>query len=373
MKFLIISHVSHKQKGNQWFAYAPYVREMNLWLNYVDEVEIVAPKTTAEISSIDIAYKDKKIKLTEVPSIAFINPKRAIVSLFNLPIIFFKLINACHRADHIHLRCPGNIGLLGAIVQIFFPSKIKTAKYAGNWDPNAKQPLSYRFQKWVLSNTVLTKNMKVLVYGDWEKQSKNIKPFFTATYRQSEIVPVADRNYSAILNFVFIGSLVEGKRPLLAIKIIEKLVKEGVKASLDMYGEGILKTNLEEYISNNDLSAFIKLHGNQSKEVVQIAIKRAHFSILPSKSEGWPKAIAEAMFFGAIPIVTKISCVPYMLDYGKRGILIEPDLKKAVYEITKAITNGEVLKSKGQLAKEWSQYYTLDLFEDEISKLIKKN
>ena len=31
MKFAIITHVPHIQSQNQYFAYAPYVREMNIW------------------------------------------------------------------------------------------------------------------------------------------------------------------------------------------------------------------------------------------------------------------------------------------------------------------------------------------------------
>jgi len=50
-------------------------------------------------------------------------------------------------ANHIHLRCPGNIGLLACLIQILFPNTPKTSKYAGNWDPNAKQPFTYKIQK----------------------------------------------------------------------------------------------------------------------------------------------------------------------------------------------------------------------------------
>ena len=46
------------------------------------------------------------------------------------------MYKAMKWADHIHLRCPGNIGLLGCIVQIAFPKKVKTVKYAGNWIQN---------------------------------------------------------------------------------------------------------------------------------------------------------------------------------------------------------------------------------------------
>ena len=74
-------------------------------------------------------------------------------------------------------------------------------------------------------------------------------------------------------------------------------------------------------------------------KVIKEVLKKSDFLILPSKSEGWPKAIAEAMFFGTIPIATKISCVPYMLGYGKRGILIEPDVDKATKSIELHLEN----------------------------------
>jgi hypothetical protein len=68
-----------------------------------------------------------------------------------------------------------------------FISKKKTAKYLGNWDPKAKQPFTYKLQRWILSNTFLTRKMQVLVYGEWEGSNKIIKPFFTATYSESQI------------------------------------------------------------------------------------------------------------------------------------------------------------------------------------------
>jgi hypothetical protein len=42
------------------------------------------------------------------------------------------------NADHIHLRCPGNIGLLG-FINIFSFKKAKP-QICWNWDPKAKQP-----------------------------------------------------------------------------------------------------------------------------------------------------------------------------------------------------------------------------------------
>lgn len=370
MRFLILTHVVHKLKDDEISAYAPYVREMNIWLKHVDEVLLIAPKIIKSKTVIDLPYNHDNLVFNEIPQIEFTSVKKSIFSIIKLPVILINIFSACKKADHIHLRCPGNIGLLGSIVQIFFPKKIKTAKYAGNWDPEAVQPLSYKFQKWMLSNTFLTKNMTALVYGNWENQTRNIKSFFTASYTAEEREIRLHRDYSSELKFVFVGGLVEGKRPLFAIQIIERLNELGYNASLDLYGDGILKEDLKAYVNQKALQDKIKLLGNQNKESIKGALKEAHFLILASKSEGWPKAIAEAMFFGAIPVSTSVSCVPYMLDYGKRGVLIDFELQNAVEHIMRHLDDSECLKRMSEEVLAWSQKYTLDRFESEIVKLL---
>ena len=158
-----------------------------------------------------LGYKHSKLNFSEVPSFNFLIFSSAVKAIFKIPYIFFKILGAMKRADHLHLRCPGNIGLLACIAQIFFPSKPKTAKYAGNWDPQAKQPWTYGFQKWLLSNTFLTHNMQVLVYGEWERQSKNILPFFTASFSEVEKAEVRKKTFLEPFAFLFVGNLVAGK------------------------------------------------------------------------------------------------------------------------------------------------------------------
>lgn len=370
MKFAIITHVSHIQQDNHYFAYAPYVREMNIWLKYVDEVIVVAPLKTNTPTAIDISYIHNKIDFRIVSNFSFINFRTSFISLFKLPIIFWRIFWAMKNADHIHLRCPGNMGLLGCLVQILFPNKIKTAKYAGNWDPKSIQPSTYKIQKWILSNTFLTRNMKVLVYGDWYNQSKNIKPFFTATYSESEKEIVEKVSIDNVIQFVFVGSLVSGKNPMYAIKLVEKLAKERSNITLNLYGEGAERANLENYIQINKLESFIILHGNQNQKTIKKAYQKSHFVILPSKSEGWPKAIAEGMFWGCVPIASKVSSVPFMLDYGNRGVLLEMNLEKDVNNIKEIISDEKNFMGKSKLSAQWSRNYTTDVFEAEIKKLL---
>lgn len=372
MKFAIITHVIHNQKVNQYFGYAPYIREMNIWLKYVDEIIVVAPLENKGLTAIDLAYSHQKIDFKIIPNFNFIDLKNIFLAILKLPKIFWRIFWAMKSADHIHLRCPGNVGLIGCVIQILFPNKIKTAKYAGNWDPNSKQPWTYKLQKYILNNTFLTKNMQVLVYGEWENQSKNSKPFFTATYSELEKEIIKKKSLDSEIHFVFVGSLVLGKNPLYAVKLIEELIKKGNKTTLEIYGGGPERQNLENYIKKNQLENNVFLHGNQNKETIKKAYQKCHFVILPSKSEGWPKAIAEGMFWGCVPVVTKVSCVVSMLDYGNSGILLQMNLKEDTDQIEKIMRDENSFFAKSKFASEWSQKYTTDVFEAEIKKLLAK-
>jgi glycosyltransferase involved in cell wall biosynthesis len=369
MRFAVFTHVEHIRSANKIYAYGPYVREMNVWLSHIKDVEILAPIKHGKINPIHLKYEKDNIILNRIPGINILSFSSALKLFYQLPIILLKIVVAMYRADHIHIRSPGNIALIACILQIFFPKKKKTAKYAGNWDPNSVQPWSYTLQKKILSNTFLTKNIKVLVYGNWEQQSKNIVPFFTATFLEKDKVRL-EKNYVQPYKFIFVGSLVSGKNPLYAIKLIESLNKSGISASLNLYGEGWLKKQLISYVTSKNLDSFIFFNDNLPLNRLKGAYSSAHFVILASKSEGWPKAIAEGMFYGCIPIATSVSCMPWMLGEGQRGLLISEDLNKSVHFITKTLKNKSKLRRLSKDAQIWSQKYTLNKFQSAIKDML---
>ena len=369
MKFLIVTLAPTLKKGDDFFSYAPYVYEMNLWSKYIDELGIISPVNYDK--ELLLSNFKRSPKVFPVSALSFTSVPSIFKSLIYLPVMLYKIFLAMKWADHIHLRCPGNISLLGCFVQILFPKKKKTVKYAGNWDPKSKQPLSYKLQQWLLKNTFLTKNTQVLVYGDWKDKSKNIIPFFTATYSEKEIVPIMPKNFDGTINFIFVGALTKGKQPLLSVKVVHELLKKGHDVVIDIYGDGEERESVVRYVSEHNISEAIKLHGNVGKQTVKDAFKQAHFLVFISKSEGWPKVIAEAMCLGCLPISTPVSCVPYMLANGGRGSLVSPDLVEIVVEIETYLANQELYLKKVQRAFDWSSEFTLEKFENEIALLLK--
>ena len=431
MKLLVISSAPVVAIDGKFHLYAPYEKEMQLWAKHADTIQFCCPiwREDRKLLIAPISFEVETIQeVKEFDITSFSNKLKAIPFTF---LALVKIFKAMQQADHIHLRCPGNIALLACLVQILFPKKVKTAKYAGNWDPKAKQPWSYRLQKWLLSNTFLTRNMQVLVYGEWPNQTKNVKPFFTASYSESEIqnlefsiqnklspqadtsseksesrttekeldLPRSDKDDNTLLSlraesrtiensldsarldktenksfptsFLFVGTLSKGKQPLYAVQLVEELHKQGKKVTLDLYGEGVLRKELENYISQNNLQTIVTLKGNQSKETVLKAYQTSHFLILPSKSEGWPKVVAEAMFWGCVPLASPVSCVPYMLGNGSRGVVLQESLRADSNQLLELIDQPEVYQEIVYEGQNWSRQFTTDKFEDEIKKLLR--
>lgn len=370
MKLLVISSSPFIKKGNDYFAYSPYAKELAIWAKYADEIAFTCPIWKQDNGLLISEISFPLAQLYEVKGFNVKTIKNTfqafLYSFLNCYLIFKSML----WADHIHLRCPGNIGLMGCVLQIFFPHKTKTAKYAGNWDLNAKQPLSYRLQKWLLRNTYLTKNMQVLVYGEWENSTKNIKPFFTASYFEKDKTPLQPRNLNGKITFAFVGTLAVGKQPMYAVQLIEALYTKGFDVRLSVYGQGPERQKLEDYIIENRLKEVVFLEGNQNQEAIKKMFAETHFVILPSLSEGWPKVIAEGMFWGCFPLASKVSCLPNMLDNGNRGSLLTLDLQRDIAIVESVLNQPEAYKTKALNAMEWSRQYTLDVFESEIKKLL---
>jgi hypothetical protein len=76
------------------------------------------------------------------------------------------------------------------------------------------------------------------------------------------------------------------------------------------------------------------------------------------------------MFWGCVPLAIPTSVVPQMLDKGSRGLLLTGILEVDINNIKNIINNNELYQQMAHDALTWSRKYTLDVFENEIKKLM---
>lgn len=368
--FLIITCVHHYKENGKYYAYGPYVREMNLWIRNKEKVTVLAPLISLQQpGKIDLAYDHPNLEFESVPAYHIQSWSARFKSLVQVPFILVRTFMEMWKSDHIHIRIPGNMGLLAMFVQVIFPSKFKTIKYAGNWDPESIQPLTYKIQRWIANSTRFTRNAKVLVYGNWPDNSSNVVPFFTASYRKEEEEPVIKIPLKKKLKLVFIGAIYDGKNPEIGIFLSKILVDNGIDFEFTYCGDGVMRKELEELSGEMGLSDHVVFLGNVNATEIKEILKESHFLIFISRTEGWPKAVAEAMFWGCVPFTSAVSCVPEMVGKnGERGVLLSKDPEKIYQALLPFLNDESLFQQTSVAAMTWARAFNLEKFQTEIEK-----
>jgi glycosyltransferase involved in cell wall biosynthesis len=368
---LIVTCVHHFEKDGNYFAYGPYVREMNLWIEQKAQVTVLAPLIQSQLpGQIDIAYSHPNLKFSSVPAFQVQSWAGKFQALWQIPFILYKMVLEMKKNSQMHIRIPGNMGLLGMFMQILFPNKPKVIKYAGNWDPTSVQPLTFKIQRKLANSTILTRKAKVLVYGNWKDSSSNVVPLFTASYRESEAKKVVKTPLNEKVKLVFVGAIYDGKNPQTGIYLSKLLKDKGIDFEFIYCGDGVMREEMQSLSRDLGVSEKVVFLGNVSADEIKKVLSESHFLIFISRTEGWPKAVAEAMFWGCVPFTSSVSCVPEMVGKnGERGILLENDPIKILGKLLPFIEDENLYKETSRRAMDWSREFTIDKLQKEILKL----
>lgn len=212
-------------------------------------------------------------------------------------------------------------------------------------------------------------------------QTKEVQNFFCPNIiKKSTIIanPVDDefiQKPSKIRKnkIVSVGRLEKQKNHKLLIDAFEKFSNENENYELQIFGEGKLKKELEDYILTKQLEKKVFLMGNTSKIIDNI--KDASMFVLSSDYEGMPNALMEAMALGIPCISTKCSGggAEFLIDNNENGILVEKndvlELKKAMMIISQ---NKELSEKISKNANEKMKKFRTKNINEEWMKYIQK-
>jgi glycosyltransferase involved in cell wall biosynthesis len=200
-------------------------------------------------------------------------------------------------------------------------------KYAGNWD-SANIPITYLLQKKLLRKLVTDKR-KVTVNTVDAKISADIIPFDNPCITEAEMQSAKNvsKLFAGKMTLLFVGNLVNAKGilPLLdAMNIIDISKVE----QLIIAGDGPLREMVEGLAAT--LPVRVQLTGVLSREELNGCYRQSHFLLLPSKTEGFPKVIAEAAAYGCIPVSTAVGSIPRYIKHKQNGWLLEDDMPATI-------------------------------------------
>ena len=99
---------------------------------------------------------------------------------------------------------------------------------------------------------------------------------------------------------------------------------------LIVVGDGNLKNILSQKIKDPSFNGRVRLVGSQAHDQIPLWLNAANCFCLPSRNEGCPNVILEALACGVPIVATNVGGIPDLIDSNADAALIEPENPKAL-------------------------------------------
>ncbi|HTL46797.1 MAG TPA: glycosyltransferase [Verrucomicrobiae bacterium] len=322
MNLLIVSNMAHYKREGSLVGWGAAAEEISSLAALFDEVRHVACLHPGEAPESFLPYTSGNVRLIPVrPSggKTFSDKIRAFAAFPGYARVILAEIK---NADAVHVRCPANISLLALFLLLMTGYRKKIwIKYAGSWGKYPGRPASYALQKWILKR--MFAHAFVTINGMWPDQPPHVRSFHNPCLSRNQLAEAGMKASSKILcspvRLLFAGRLEAAKGADCILEIARLLPAKGIKFRLDIAGDGVLRGSMETAARDLPEGAEIKVHGWIGRRRLFGLYETAHFVLLPSKTEGWPKVLSEGMAFGAVPLANKAGSIPEYLEAAGTG------------------------------------------------------
>lgn len=188
----------------------------------------------------------------------------------------------------------------------------------------------------------LSKNIQKTINEEYHIPINKIPIVFNGVpLPESEIL----RDYSNknVIRIINVGRYSDVKNQITLISAIVDLHKEDPRIVLDLFGDGELKQDINNAIYESGASEYIKDNGLTDK--VHQKLVESDIFVLPSKYEGIPMTIIEAMGMSLPIVASNVGGVPDMIDDEIDGLLCDYD-KESIKDAIRKIINSQSLRER---------------------------
>lgn len=151
------------------------------------------------------------------------------------------------------------------------------------------------------------------------------------------------------LRVLFVGRLVDVKRPADFVAAVSLLHRSGHAVTAAMVGDGQLSASVKRAVHGYGLQDVVELPGELDDPSAEFA--RADVLVCPSANEGVPNVVLEAMSWGLPVIATDVGGVSEVVQDGRTGLLVPPRSPDAVATAIEKIFDAELAHRLGSAGR----------------------
>jgi glycosyltransferase involved in cell wall biosynthesis len=174
------------------------------------------------------------------------------------------------------------------------------------------------------------------------------------------------------VKMLFLARLKPRKGHILAIEVMQEVVKKFPAVTLYITGSGELADEISRAIEDKNLSDNVLLTG--PVEGVKELLKSVEMVILPSESEAFSLTVLETLSQGKLLLASDLPSIKEIITHGTNGILIDPFNKMEwVNEICFYLANKNERESIGLNGKKlFESGFTMKKMADQMQEIFNK-
>jgi len=145
---------------------------------------------------------------------------------------------------------------------------------------------------------------------------------------------------------LFLGRLSPVKGPDVLVEAIAALHERQPQACFVFAGDGQLRGPLEDAVRARSLQKQVVFAGFVARERVADYLAACDLLVLPSRSEGLPHAVLEAMAFSLPVVASAVGGVPEAVEDGVTGALVPPGDPRALADALDPLLSDAALRAR---------------------------
>ncbi len=333
-----------------------------------DETVLLVPCAEATGGTGEIPLKGPRLRVAPLPAPYGAGLGRKMLFPFWLLRCAPIILKEFHGASAVHAPIPGDVGTVGMLLAWVFRKPL-FVRYCGNW--LAPVTLAQRFWRSFMETFAGGRNVMLATGGTVAPPSPtnpNVRWIFSSSLTAGEMEELGGHQPAlagAKLRLITVGRQQAGKGTDKLIEALAVIRRQWPEVQLDVVGDGSELARLKAQAAELGVSGQVVFHGKLDHAGVLGRLKQAHIFCFPTRSEGFPKAVLEAMACGLPVIATSVSVLPMLLSTGG-GILIEPSAAAVARAVCEISSSEEKFKAMSAKARDMARAYTLERWRDTI-------
>jgi glycosyltransferase involved in cell wall biosynthesis len=163
------------------------------------------------------------------------------------------------------------------------------------------------------------------------------------------------------------------KNAHIVVESMEKLRRRGVTATLDIFGDGSERPQLEEMCRSLGVEKSVRFHGTVPQTAVVDALTQMDILCFPSTaSEGFPKAVFEALAAGVPVVSTGVSVLGHLIHQGIGRQISSPDSESLAAAVEDLVSDPSRFATISAQAHEASRQYSMENWRKTIAALLEE-